>query len=238
MILFPAIDILDGRAVRLLYGDRNKVTDYGCPVALAKKWKELGAEYLHMVDLNAAFDGNSVNDEVIKSVRAAADIPIQMGGGFRSMERVAYCLDTLGVDRAIVGSTAVLDFPLFAKICERYKEKIACGIDARNGKVAVKGWTEECEVAPLELALRAKGVGVDTVIFTDITRDGALTGVNAEATVELQINSGMNIIASGGMASLEDVRLLLGKNVYGAILGKSIYNGNIDLKEALLICGR
>ncbi|MDR3294017.1 MAG: 1-(5-phosphoribosyl)-5-[(5-phosphoribosylamino)methylideneamino]imidazole-4-carboxamide isomerase [Clostridiales bacterium] len=235
MILFPAIDILDGKAVRLHLGKRDTAMHYGDPVALAKKWASLGAEYLHIVDLNAAFDNTRINDEIIKELRRAVDIPLQLGGGFKSLERIKYCLEEIGIDRAIIGSAAVTNPTLFSSAAARYEKRIVCGIDERDGKVSIKGWTEDSGLTPIELCGRVKAAGITTVVYTDITRDGALTGVNAEKTVALQNKSGLNVIASGGVASLRDIEVLKAQGVYGAILGKALYAETVDLREALAV---
>ncbi|MDR1905942.1 MAG: 1-(5-phosphoribosyl)-5-[(5-phosphoribosylamino)methylideneamino]imidazole-4-carboxamide isomerase [Clostridiales bacterium] len=238
MILFPAIDILDGQAVRLRLGKRETATVYGSPVEFAKKWTSLGAEFLHIVDLNAAFDGNSVNDDVIMGIKESVGVPVQLGGGFRSKERLEYCLDKIGIDKAVIGSMAVTDPDFFYAAAKRYGERIVCGIDERDGKVSIKGWTKSGDITPAELCKTVRDAGVTTIVYTDISRDGALTGANVEKTCELRRISGLNIIASGGVASLEDIRALKEKSIYGAILGKSLYTGAIDLKEALKLTGK
>jgi phosphoribosylformimino-5-aminoimidazole carboxamide ribotide isomerase len=235
MILFPAIDILDGKAVRLRLGKRGDVTVYGDPAEFAKKWADLGAEFLHVVDLNAAFDNTAVNERHIEGVRRAVKIPIQLGGGFKSMERISRCLDGIGIDRAIIGSAAATNPSLFDEAAEKYADRIICGIDERNGKVSIKGWVEDVEITPVELCAKVKSVGITTVVYTDITRDGALTGVNVEKTSLLQRLSGLNIIASGGVASIDDIKALKEKGVYGVILGKALYDEKLTLKKALKI---
>jgi phosphoribosylformimino-5-aminoimidazole carboxamide ribotide isomerase len=235
MILFPAIDILDGKAVRLHLGKRDAATVYGDPVEFAKKWTDCGAEFLHVVDLNAAFDGGAVNEKYIEGIRRAVKIPVQLGGGFKSMERIRHCLDDIGIDRAILGSAAVTNPRLFEEAAAKYADRIICGIDERNGRVSIKGWVEDSEISPAELCARVKSAGVTTVVYTDITRDGALTGVNVEKTSALQKLSGLNIIASGGVASVWDIKALKERGIYGAILGKALYAGKLDLKEAFRI---
>lgn len=235
MILFPAIDLLDNNVVRLLYGDRTQTTIYGDPIEIAKKWVDYGAEYLHIVDLNAAFGDNSVNENTLKMLFKEIDIPIQIGGGIRSMDKLKYYLDELGADRVIIGTAAIENPKFLEDACVSYGAKIACGIDAKNGKVAIKGWMDDSDITPYELAKRAKDNGVETIIYTDISRDGALSGVNVEETLRLQTETGLKVIASGGIKSLIDIKNLITNKIYGAILGKSIYTGNIDLRTAIEI---
>lgn len=238
MILFPAVDILDCRAVRLLYGHRDKVTDYGNPVELATKWAEKGAEFLHVVDLNGAFDDSAVNKKVLTQLIKEVKIPVQVGGGIKSLDKIKFYLDEVGVNRVIVGTACVTDPDMTDKACAMYGDKIVAGIDSKDGYVAIKGWVEKSALTPEVVALQMKERGVNTVVYTDISRDGALCGVNTQSTVQLAKNTGMNIIASGGMSSLDDIKELIKNDVYGAILGRAIYNGNIDLEKALQLSRR
>lgn len=233
MILFPAVDILDNRAVRLLYGQREKVTDYGDPVELALRWSDIGAQYLHVVDLNGAFDDSAVNRETLKKLVKELKIPVQLGGGIKTLDKIKYYLEEVGVTRVIVGTACVTAPDVADKACALYGNKIVAGIDCKDGFVAIKGWVEKSDLTAQKVALDMKARGSDTVVYTDISRDGALTGVNVEATAELAKNTGMKIIASGGMSCIDDIKKLMQKDVYGAILGRAIYNGNIDLSEAL-----
>ncbi len=233
MILFPAVDILDNRAVRLLYGQRDKVTDYGDPVELALRWSDIGAQYLHVVDLNGAFDDSAVNRETLKKLVKELKIPVQLGGGIKTLDKIKYYLEEVGVTRVIVGTACVTAPDVADKACALYGNKIVAGIDCKDGFVAIKGWVEKSDLTAQKVALDMKARGSDTVVYTDISRDGALTGVNVEATAELAKNTGMKIIASGGMSCIDDIKKLMQKDVYGAILGRAIYNGNIDLSEAL-----
>ena len=235
MILFPAVDVLDNKAVRLLYGKREDATVYGAPVEMALKWQSMGAEYLHIVDLNGAFDDSLVNKNTLVELIKKVSIPVQIGGGIKTFDKIKFYLEEVGASRVIVGTACVTNPDLMDKACAKYGNKIACGIDAKDGFVAIKGWVEKSQLTPLEVALDMKTRGADTVIYTDINRDGALCGVNVEATQTLSEKSGMNIIASGGMATLGDVKAIKERNIYGAILGRSIYTGAIDLKEALAI---
>lgn len=233
MILFPAVDILDNRAVRLLYGQRDKVTDYGDPVELALRWSDIGAQYLHVVDLNGAFDDSAVNRETLKRLVKELKIPMQLGGGIKTLDKIKYYLEEVGVTRVIVGTACVTAPDVADKACALYGNKIVAGIDCKDGFVAIKGWVEKSDLTAQKVALDMKERGSDTVVYTDISRDGALTGVNVDATAELAKNTGMKIIASGGMSCIDDIKKLMQKDVYGAILGRAIYNGNIDLSEAL-----
>ena len=233
MILFPAVDILDNRAVRLLYGQRDKVTDYGDPVELALRWSDIGAQYLHVVDLNGAFDDSAVNRETLKRLVKELKIPMQLGGGIKTLDKIKYYLEVVGVTRVIVGTACVPAPDVADKACALYGNKIVAGIDCKDGFVAIKGWVEKSDLTAQKVALDMKERGSDTVVYTDISRDGALTGVNVDATAELAKNTGMKIIASGGMSCIDDIKKLMQKDVYGAILGRAIYNGNIDLSEAL-----
>lgn len=233
MILFPAVDILDNRAVRLLYGQRDKVTDYGDPVELALRWSDMGAQYLHVVDLNGAFDDSAVNRETLKKLVKELKIPVQLGGGIKTLDKIKYYLEEVGVTRVIVGTACVTAPDVADKACALYGNKIVAGIDCKDGFVAIKGWVENSDLTAQKVALDMKARGSDTVVYTDISRDGALTGVNVDATAELAKNTGMKIIASGGMSCIDDIKKLMQKDVYGAILGRAIYNGNIDLSDAL-----
>ncbi|MDR2046376.1 MAG: 1-(5-phosphoribosyl)-5-[(5-phosphoribosylamino)methylideneamino]imidazole-4-carboxamide isomerase [Clostridiales bacterium] len=232
MILFPAIDILDGKAVRLTLGKRETATVYGNPADLAKKWADFGAEFLHVVDLNAAFDGVYVNDKIISEIVRTAGIPVQLGGGFKDMDRMELCLNDMGVRRAVIGSAAVTNPVFFREAAAVYGERIICGVDEKNGKVSIKGWLEDGGVKPSDLCATIKAVGIKTVVYTDVSKDGALSGVNVESSFKLQNESGLNVIASGGVASLTDIKRLKERGLYGVILGKALYVGTIDLKEA------
>ena len=235
MILFPAVDVLDNRAVRLLYGKRDEVTDYGTPLDMALRWQESGAQYLHIVDLNGAFDDSLVNKKTLVELIKNVKIPVQIGGGIKTFDKIKFYLEEVGASRVIVGTACVTNPDMMDIACAKYGNKIASGIYAKDGFVAIKGWVEKSTLTPLEVVLDMKKRGVDTVIYTDISRDGALCGANIESTAKLSQDSGMNIIASGGMASLDDIKAVKKNNIYGAILGRAIYTGAIDLKEALKI---
>lgn len=233
MILFPAVDVLDNRSVRLLHGKREQVTDYGSPLERALIWQECGAEYLHIVDLNGAFDDNLVNKKTLSEIVKNINIPIQLGGGIKSLDRVKYYLEEIGVQRVILGTVCVTQPSLVEKACSLYPDRIVGGIDAKDGEVLIKGWVEGGGVSPIKLTNQLKEMGVNTVVYTDISRDGAMTGINIDGCVELSKKCNVNVIASGGMASMDDVRKVSENNLYGAILGRSIYDKAIDLKSAL-----
>ncbi|MCI8728651.1 MAG: 1-(5-phosphoribosyl)-5-[(5-phosphoribosylamino)methylideneamino]imidazole-4-carboxamide isomerase [Clostridia bacterium] len=235
MLLFPAVDVLDNRAVRLLYGKRNEVTDYGTPLERALAWQEKGAEYLHLVDLNGAFDDSLINNKTLCELVKNISIPVEIGGGIKSYDRVRYYLEEVGASRVIIGTALVKDPDMTERVCAKYGDRIVAGIDAINDRVAIKGWVEKVDITPLELSLKMKERGVNTVIFTDISRDGALSGVNVDATETLQRLSGMNIIASGGVKNIDDIVKLKERGIYGAILGRAIYTGDLDVKEAIKV---
>ncbi len=224
MILFPAIDILQGRAVRLLRGEFTEVTDYGDPVDLALAWRDQGAEFLHIVDLDGAKGGSGVNMETVRGIVQTVKIPVQLGGGIRSLSDIADRLAS-GVARVILGTVCCTDPQLVREAVGRFgAEKIVAGIDAKDGKVAVKGWVEQTELSPVELGIKMRDCGIRYVVYTDIGRDGALTGVNAAACWEMAEKTGLCCIASGGVASLGDLRALNAAGIYGTILGRA---GNI-----------
>lgn len=234
MILFPAIDILDGRAVRLLYGKKNEVTDYGDPVDRAKQWLDCGAEFLHVVDLSGAFDGNSHINGTLEKI-AKLGVPVQSGGGLRSFADVRSRLNA-GAARVVLGTVACTDPALFAALTETYKEKIVAGIDAKDGQLSIKGWTELSDETAEDFGRKAADMGVRYAVFTDISKDGAMQGASIEPTRAMQEKTGLDVIASGGIASLDDLLKLKAAGLYGAILGRSIYAGAIDLTEAIRAC--
>jgi phosphoribosylformimino-5-aminoimidazole carboxamide ribotide isomerase len=234
--LYPALDLLGGKCVRLVQGDFRRETVVGeDPATVAERWVAEGAEWLNLVDLDAARTGEPVNLPVIAKIVAASSVPVQVGGGVRDEERLRRLLD-LGVRRVVIGS-AVLENPAFVEWAfSHHPDRVAIGIDARDGKVATHGWLRLTEVSPVELGQRMAELGAQTLVFTDISRDGTLSGVNVEATAELARVTGLRVIASGGVRSLEDVERLArheGDGVSGAIIGKALYAGTIRLKEAL-----
>ena len=236
MELFPAIDLLDGRAVRLRQGKRDDVTVYGEPVTLAKKWRSLGADWLHLVDLGAAFDGSTKDLPLIRQIVAAFDGRVELGGGLRSLEDIALRMEA-GVARCIIGTAAVSHPELVEEACRLWPGRIAVGIDAKDGLVATHGWVKVSELTASELALRMKAFGVDTVIYTDISRDGMMSGPNVKATRALVEATGMRITGSGGVSCLEDIRQLKKAGCAGAILGKALYEGAFTLEEAIKVNG-
>lgn len=237
-ILYPAIDIRGGKCVRLTQGDYGQETVYGeDPVAVAAQWMEAGAEWIHIVDLDAARSGELVNLPVIEAIVKTCRIPVQVGGGVRDMDRLQRLLH-LGVSRVVIGSAAI-DHPGFVEeSLSQYGKQIAIGIDAREGKVATHGWLDTSEVTAEELARKMVEYGAETFIFTDISRDGMLSGVNVEAVRALARACGKEVIASGGVRSLADLRQLAKlqqEGIAGVIIGKALYTGAIRLEEALAV---
>ena len=238
MIIFPAIDIRDGKCVRLFKGDFNQETVFSDkPEEMAEKWQAEGAEFLHLVDLDGALAGKSQNLATVKKIIAAVNIPVELGGGIRTMENIDDVL-ALGVKRVILGSVAVKNPELVKEACAKYGERIVVGIDAKAGIVAVDGWGVSGNVDVITLAKEMAKAGVKTIIYTDISRDGTLAGVNVEATAKLARESGINIVASGGVKSTADIKALLPyekDGIEGVIVGKSIYMKTLDLAEAIEI---
>ncbi len=232
MQIYPAIDIKDGRAVRLRQGLAADVTDYGTPAEAAMDWKTQGATYLHVVDLDGAFEGKGRNLPLVAEIVRETGLPVELGGGIRTMEDIEARL-SLGVARVILGTVALTDPDLVRRACARYPGRIACGIDAKDGRVAVRGWVEASDVDPVDLALRMKDAGVLNVIYTDIRRDGMQTGPNVEATAELVRRTGLRVIGSGGVGKIQDLYDLRDAGCAGAIVGKALYNGNFTLAQAL-----
>lgn len=235
MIVFPAIDVMNQRAVRLQKGLRDRVTDYGAPEDIAAAFREKGAEWLHMVDLSAAFDGESPNGEVIKRAVAAFRGNVQLGGGIRSLEDVVLRIEEYGVKRVIIGTAAVENPKMVEAACKRFPGQVACGIDAKNGMAALRGWVKESGITAVELGLRMKHSGVDTVIYTDIDKDGMMQGPNIAQTKEMVEKTGLQIIGSGGVDSLESLKELRKIGCYGAITGKALYEKAFTVEEALQI---
>lgn len=238
MIIFPAIDIRDGKCVRLFKGDFNQETVFSDkPEEMAEKWQAEGAEFLHLVDLDGALAGKSQNLATVKKIIAAVNIPVELGGGIRTMENIDEVL-ALGVKRVILGSVAVKNPELVKEACAKYGERIVVGIDAKDGIVAVDGWGVSGNVDVITLAKEMAKAGVKTIIYTDISRDGTLAGVNVAATAKLARESGINIVASGGVKSTADIKALLPyekDGIEGVIVGKSIYMKTLDLAEAIEI---
>lgn len=240
MEVIPAIDLLQGRCVRLYQGDYQKSEVFNeNPVEVARNWEQQGATRLHLVDLDGAKEGESINLEIIEAIAKSVSIPVQVGGGLRDREAIIKLFD-LGVERAIVGTIAVENPDLVTALCEEFPQKIAVGIDARNGKVATKGWLETSEVNAVELAQKISPLAA-AIIYTDIYRDGTLQGANKEALRELAIATNIPVIASGGISSISDLLSLLSLEslgVTGVIVGKAIYTGQVDLKSAIQAIGQ
>ena len=241
MLIFPAIDIRGGKCVRLLKGDFNQETVFSDrPEEMARQWEKQGAEYLHLVDLDGARAGHPENLETVKRILDSVSIPVELGGGIRTMENIDTVL-SLGVQRVILGSVAVKDPELVRQACKKYQERIVVGIDAKDGIVAVDGWGVSGNVDVTTLAKEMKKAGVKTIIYTDISRDGTLKGVNVKATAELARESGVRIVASGGVKSTTDIEAVKKKEkdgIEGVIVGKSIYMGTLDLQQAIEIAAK
>lgn len=238
MILFPAIDLKDGQCVRLKLGAMEAATVFNDnPAAQAQAFEAQGFEYLHIVDLNGAFAGRPVNGEAVDAILAAIRIPAQLGGGIRDLATIEAWLEK-GVARVILGTVAVRDPDLVKEACRLHPGRIAVGIDARGGKVAVEGWAESSELTAAALAQRFEDAGVAAIIYTDIERDGVLKGLNLPATAELANATSIPVIASGGLASIDDVRALMQpeySRLEGAISGRALYDGRLDAAEALAV---
>lgn len=237
MILYPAIDLKEGQCVRLVRGDMDQATVFNDdPAAQASAFAEAGASWLHLVDLDGAFAGKPMNARAVESIVNEVDIPVQLGGGIRTLATIESWL-ACGVMRVILGTVAVKDPDLVREACRKFPGHVAVGIDARGGRVAVEGWAEETELQTVDLARRFADVGVDAIIYTDIDRDGVLQGANIPATAELARAVRVPVIASGGVSSLTDIRAIIAeKRIAGAIIGRALYDGRIDLKEALKLC--
>jgi phosphoribosylformimino-5-aminoimidazole carboxamide ribotide isomerase len=242
MILFPAIDLKDGACVRLLRGEMSEVTVFNDdPAAQARAFAAAGFEWLHVVDLNGAFAGKPVNSAAVEAIVASVDLPVQLGGGIRSLATVEHWL-ARGVRRVILGTVALTDPELVKAACRAFPGRIVVGIDARQGRVAVEGWARESEMTARDLALRFEDAGVAAIVYTDIDRDGALAGVNVEATAALARALSTPVIASGGVASLSDLERLKpheSDGIVGVICGRALYDGRIEPQAALrLLKGR
>lgn len=232
MILYPAIDMLGGKAVRLRQGKRDDVTIFGDPVDMALKWCGKGAQWLHLVDLDAAFDGATTALPVIRDVVRAFDGPVELGGGIRTMKDIELRVEA-GVSRCILGTAAAENPALVEEACRVFPGKIAVGIDAKNGFVALRGWVESSALTATELSLRMRDAGVSTVIYTDVSRDGMMQGPNVAQTEALVRATGMEIIGSGGVSALTDVLAFRDAGCAGAILGRALYENAFTLEEAL-----
>nr|WP_299243720.1 1-(5-phosphoribosyl)-5-[(5-phosphoribosylamino)methylideneamino]imidazole-4-carboxamide isomerase [uncultured Halomonas sp.] len=240
MLVIPAIDLKDGQCVRLKQGRMEDATSYGDdPVAMAARWVETGARRLHLVDLNGAFEGKPVNGEAVTAIaRAYPDLPIQIGGGIRSAATIEHYL-AAGVTYVIIGTQAVKEPDFVSEMCRLFEGHVIVGLDARDGFVATDGWAEVSSVKATELAKRFADAGVSSIVYTDIARDGMMQGVNVEATVEMAREGGSPVIASGGVTDLDDIRRLAkvaDQGILGAITGRAIYEGSLDVAEAQRLC--
>ncbi len=233
MKIFPAIDLFEGKAVRLLKGEYDKMTVYSeNPSEIALDFKMCGAKNMHVVDLEGAKNGKTPNIETVKKLISATDMFVEVGGGIRNIETVKTYIDA-GVGRVILGTAAVTDRAFLEKAVRLYGEKIAVGVDVKDGFAAIKGWTEKSNLEAIEFCREMQAIGVKTIICTDISRDGAMRGTNHELYKTLMEKLDINIIASGGVSDISDVKRLSVSGIYGAIIGKAYYTGAIDLKEAI-----
>ena len=241
MILFPAIDLKDGHCVRLKLGDMAQATVYNeDPAAQAKTFEDQGFKWLHVVDLNGAFEGQSMNGAAVEAILKTTKNPVQLGGGIRTLAHIESWLSK-GLARVILGTVAVRDPALVKEACKLFPGKVAVGIDAKGGKVAVEGWAEASTLEVIELAKQFEGAGVSAIIYTDIDRDGILTGINWESTLALADAVSIPVIASGGLASIKDIQRMLqpdAKKLEGAITGRALYDGRIDPAEALRLIAK
>ena len=238
MILFPAIDLKNGQCVRLEQGDMARATVFNLdPAAQAQSFAAQGFEYLHVVDLDGAFAGKPMNAQAVEAMLKVIKMPVQLGGGIRDLATVEAWL-TKGITRVIIGTAAVRDPAFVKEAAQKYPGRVAVGLDARDGKVAVEGWAETSQVTALEIAQRFEDAGVAAIIFTDIARDGLLKGLNLDATIALADSISIPVIASGGLASIEDIKAMLSpraKKLAGAIAGRALYDGRVDPAEALAL---
>lgn len=233
MIIFPAIDLYEGKAVRLLKGDYDKMTVYSDnPASVAAEFRNMGATHIHLVDLEGAKNGATPNIEIVRKIKAECGLFAEIGGGVRSMETVEAYIGA-GIDRVILGTAAVTDEKFLVDAVKEYGGRIAVGADIKDGRVAIKGWTEKSEYTCFDFFDKMQKIGVETVICTDVSKDGAMQGTNVELYRELSEKFSINICASGGVSSIDDVRRLRSLDLYGTIIGKAYYTGAVSLKEAI-----
>jgi phosphoribosylformimino-5-aminoimidazole carboxamide ribotide isomerase len=239
MLVIPAIDLKGGQCVRLLQGKREEVTAYSNdPVSTAKRWESFGARLLHVVDLDGAFTGSQKNFSAIVKIRESVKIMMEVGGGIRNVGNVIN-LFSAGIDRVVIGTAAIEDPEFLTSLCRKYPGRILIGIDAKDGMVAIKGWEEVTSINARELAKRLELIGIAGIIYTDISRDGMLSGPNLEAVREMVESVKIPVIASGGVSGIEDIKNLMKiRNLWGAITGKAIYAGTLNLQEAIRIAGK
>lgn len=236
MLIIPAIDLKDGKCVRLRQGRMDDSTVFSDnPVDMAAKWVDAGCRRLHLVDLNGAFAGEPVNGSIVREIaKAYPDLPIQIGGGIRSAETIEAYLDA-GVSYVIIGTKAVKEPEFVTEMCKAFPGNIIVGLDAQDGRVAIDGWAEVTDVMAVDLAKRFRDDGVSSIVYTDIARDGMMQGVNVEATVDLAVQGGIPVVASGGVTNIDDIRALAevaDQGILGAITGRAIYEGTLDVAEA------
>jgi phosphoribosylformimino-5-aminoimidazole carboxamide ribotide isomerase len=238
MLVIPAIDLKDGQCVRLLQGRKDAVTTYSNePAKTAKRWESYGAKLIHIVDLDGAFTGRQANLDAIIKIRQSVKIPLQVGGGIRNIGNIMN-LFSAGIDRVIIGTAAIEDPEFLTYACKNYPGKVLIGIDAKNGMVAIKGWEEVTSLSAKDLVRRLEIFGVAGIVYTDISRDGMLSGPNIDATRAIVESVTIPVIASGGVSCIDDIKNLMKiENLWGAITGKAIYSGAMDLKEAIQIAG-
>lgn len=232
MRIYPAIDIKDGKCVRLLQGRFSDVTVYGDnPADMAKKWESEGGGFIHVVDLDGALKGKWVNAQAIEKICQSVSVPVQTGGGIRTMEDIKLRL-SVGINRVIIGTKAVSDSEFVKRAVDTYGDRIVIGIDAKNSMVAVDGWKKTSEFTAVEFAKKMQTLGVSTIVYTDIATDGTLKGPNIDAMKEMVDNTRLNVIASGGVGSIEHIKALIPTGVEGVIVGRALYTGDVSLKEA------
>ncbi|HLQ94842.1 MAG TPA: 1-(5-phosphoribosyl)-5-[(5-phosphoribosylamino)methylideneamino]imidazole-4-carboxamide isomerase [Pseudogracilibacillus sp.] len=233
MIIFPAIDILDGQCVRLIQGDYNQEKVYSdAPAEMAKEWEEKGASYIHIVDLNGAKTGDSINKNVINHIAQSTTIPVQVGGGIRSLETIQGYLEN-GVSRVIIGTAAITDREFLKEAIQQYGDRIVVSLDARDGFIATDGWTDTSDTKALDLVQELESLGLQTIVYTDIAKDGMLEGPNIIEQREIHQATTMQVIASGGITTTADIQALAEEKLYGAIIGKALYDGKLSLESVL-----
>lgn len=235
MEIWPAIDLRGGKCVRLRQGDYSKETVFGDdPASMARQWANQGGQYLHLVDLDAAKDGSSANLASVRAVVEAVDIPCELGGGVRSREKIAELLE-IGLARLVIGTRALKEPDWFRQVCREFPQRLVLGIDARDGKVATDGWLETSETSAVGLARQFEGEPIAAIVYTDIATDGMMAGPNVEAMAEMQQSVDVPVVASGGVTTIDDVQQLAVAGMAGCIIGRALYEGTINLKEALQV---
>ena len=230
MIIFPAIDVLDGKCVRLIQGDYNQEVVYSdSPVEMAKEWEAKGAEFIHIVDLNGAKSGESINKQVIQEIARTVSIPVQVGGGIRSINTIESYIEN-GVNRVIIGTAAINDKDFLNEAVSNFANQLVVSVDARNGFVATEGWTDTSNVSALDLVKELEEIGVKTIVYTDIAKDGMLQGPNLDEQSAINKATSIDVIASGGVTTVDDINNLQSLDMYGAIIGKALYDGKLDFE--------